>query len=136
MKWYVKPKCTHAFILHLFFFMIKGLPNVLILYQLSHLMNFQINTWDSLPFKPISNLTMVCYHQNLIRRTLGLTILNTRGEVGIQAIDLKSILLPSLKTNKHDRVMMRTIGPVLLSSLKTCKRSSIWIRTSNYLQSF
>ena len=28
-----------------------------------------------LNIKPISYLTMVCYHQNLIRRTLGLTIL-------------------------------------------------------------
>ena len=27
-----------------------------------------------LPFKPISHLTMVCYHQNPIGRTLGLTI--------------------------------------------------------------
>ena len=73
MKWYVKPKCTHAFILHLFP-MIKGFPKVLILHPLGHLMNFQINTWDSLQFKPISNLTMVYYHQNLIRRTFGLTI--------------------------------------------------------------
>ena len=54
--------------------MIKGLQNVLILHPLGHLMNFQINTWDSLQFKPISNLTMVCYHQNLIRRTLVLTL--------------------------------------------------------------
>ena len=35
---------------------------------------FQIYTWDSLPFKPISHLYMVFYYQNLIRRTLGLTI--------------------------------------------------------------
>ena len=73
MKWYVKPKCTHAFILHLFL-MIKGIPNVLILYPLGPLMNFQINTQDSLQFQQISNSTMVCYHQNLIRRTIWLTI--------------------------------------------------------------
>ena len=54
--------------------MIKDLPNVLILYPLGHLMNFQINTRDFLQFKPINNLTMICYHQNLIRKTLGLTI--------------------------------------------------------------
>ena len=72
MRRYVNPKCTHAFILHLFP-MNKGLPNVLILYPLGHLMNFQINTWDYLQIKPISNLTIVCYHQNLIRKTLGLT---------------------------------------------------------------
>ena len=54
--------------------MIKCFPNVLILYPLGHLMNFQINTQDSLQIKQISNLTMVYYHQNLIRRTLGLTI--------------------------------------------------------------
>ena len=72
MKWYVNPKCTHAFILHMFP-IIKCLPKVLILHPLGLLMNFQINIWNSLYFKPISNLTMVCYHQNLIRRTLGLT---------------------------------------------------------------
>ena len=77
MKWYVNPKCTHAFILHLFP-MTKGLQNVLILYPLDPLMNFQINTWDSLQFKPINNLTMIYYHQNLIRRTLGLTNVNRR----------------------------------------------------------
>ena len=54
--------------------MIKGLLNVLILYSLGPLMNFQINTLDYLQFKSISNLTMVCYHQNLIRKTLELTI--------------------------------------------------------------
>ena len=75
MKWYVKPKSTHAFILHLFP-MIKSLPNVSILYQLDHLTNFQINTRGSLQFKPISNLIMICYHQNLIKRTLGLTKTN------------------------------------------------------------
>ena len=32
-------------------------------------------TWDFLNIKPISYLTMVCYHQNPIRRTLGLTII-------------------------------------------------------------
>ena len=53
--------------------MIKGFPNVLILYSLGHLTNFQITTWDSLQFKPISNLTIVFYHQNLIRKTLSLT---------------------------------------------------------------
>ena len=73
MKRYEKPKCTHAFILNLFP-MIKSLPKVSILYLFGPLMNFQIYTRDSLPFKPISHLTMVCYHQNLIRRTLGLTI--------------------------------------------------------------
>ena len=72
MKRYEKPKCTHAFILHSFP-MIKSLPKVSILYPFGPLMNFWIYTWDSLPFKPISHLTMVCYHQNLIRRTLGLT---------------------------------------------------------------
>ena len=72
MKRYKKPKCTHAFILHLFP-MIKSLPKVSILYPFSPLINFQIYTWDSLPFKPISHLTIICYHQNLIRRTLGLT---------------------------------------------------------------
>ena len=35
MKRYVKPKCTHAFILHLFP-MIKSLPKVLILYSSGH----------------------------------------------------------------------------------------------------
>ena len=73
MKRYEKPKCTHAFILHSFP-MIKSLPMVSILYPFSPLMNFQIYTWDSLPFKPISHLTMVCYHQNPIGRTLRLTI--------------------------------------------------------------
>ena len=73
MKRYEKPKCTHAFILHSFP-MIKSLPMVSILYPFSPLMNFQIYTWDSLSFKPISYLTMVCYHQNPIGRTLGLTI--------------------------------------------------------------
>ena len=38
-----KPKCTHAFILHLFP-MIKSLPNVLVLYPFGPLMNFQIYT--------------------------------------------------------------------------------------------
>ena len=42
--------------------MIKGLPNVLILYSLGPSMNLQINTWDSLQFKQISNLIMICYH--------------------------------------------------------------------------
>ena len=73
MKRYEKPKCTHAFILHLFP-MIKSLPKVSILYPFGHLMNFQKYTWDSLLFKPISHLTMVCYYRNLIRRTLGLTL--------------------------------------------------------------
>ena len=70
---YENPKCTHAFILYMFP-MIKGLTKVLILHPLGHLMNFQTNTWNSLQFKPISNLTMVCFHQNAIRRTLRLTI--------------------------------------------------------------
>ena len=73
MKWYENLKCTHAFILHSFP-MIKGLPIVSVLYPFGHWMNFRNYTWDSLPFKTISHLTMVRYHQNLIRRTLGLTI--------------------------------------------------------------
>ena len=56
------------------FIWLKGLPIVLILHPLGHLMNFQTNTWKSLWFKPISNLTMICYHQNAIRRTLRITI--------------------------------------------------------------
>ena len=72
MKRYENPKCTHAFILHSFP-MIKSLPKVLILYPFGHLMNFWIYTSDSLPFKTISHLTMICYYQNSIRRTLGLT---------------------------------------------------------------
>ena len=67
-----KPKCTHAFILHSFP-MIKILPKVLILDPFGPLMNFRIYTRDSLPFKPISHLIMVCYHQNPMRRTLGIT---------------------------------------------------------------
>ena len=74
MKMYENPKCTHAFILHSFP-IIKSLPKISILYPFGHLMNFQIYTWDSLPFKSISHLAMVCYHQNLIRRTLRLTTL-------------------------------------------------------------
>ena len=42
--------------------MIKGFSNVLILYPLGYLMNFQINIWDSLQFKQISNLIMIYYH--------------------------------------------------------------------------
>ena len=72
MKRYENPMCTHTFILYMFP-MIKGLTKVLILHPLGHLMNFQTNTWNSLQFKPISNLTMVCFHQNAIRRTLRLT---------------------------------------------------------------
>ena len=37
-------------------------------------MNFRIYTCDSLPFKTINHLIMICYHQNPIRRTIGLTI--------------------------------------------------------------
>ena len=72
MKRYENPMCTHTFILYMFP-MIKGLTKVLILHPLGHLMNFQTNTWNSLQFKPISNLTMVCFHQNAIRGTLRLT---------------------------------------------------------------
>ena len=68
-----KPKCAHAFILHSFP-MIKSLPIVSILYPFGSLMNFRIYTWDFLPFKPNSHLIMVCYHQNPIGRTLGLTL--------------------------------------------------------------
>ena len=65
--------------------MIKSLTNVLILYSLGYLMNFQINIWDSLLFKPISNLTIIVYyHQNLIRRILGLTFTNLFPENIIQ----------------------------------------------------
>ena len=74
MKNYENPKCTHAFILHSFP-IIKSLPIVSILYPFGSLMNFRIYTRDSLSFKWISHLTMVCYHQNRIERTLGLTIL-------------------------------------------------------------
>ena len=73
MKWNENLKRTHAFILHSFP-MIKGLPRISVLYPFGHWMNFQNYTWDSLLFKIISHLTMVCYHQNPIRRTLGLTI--------------------------------------------------------------
>ena len=72
-KRYENPKCTYAFILYSLP-MIKSLPKVLILYPFGHLMNFQIYTWNFLPFKTISPLTIVCYHQNPIKRTLGLTI--------------------------------------------------------------
>ena len=72
MKWNENLKCTYAFILHSFL-MIKGLPIISVLYPFGPWMNFQNYTWDSLPFKIISHLTMVCYHQNPIRRTLGLT---------------------------------------------------------------
>ena len=74
MKRYENPKCTYAFILHSFP-IIKILPKVSILYPFGPLMNFQTYTWDSLPFKSISHLTMVCYHQNLIKRILGLITL-------------------------------------------------------------
>ena len=47
MKRYVNPKCTYAFILHMFP-IIKGLPKVLILHPLDHLTKFQINTLNSL----------------------------------------------------------------------------------------
>ena len=80
-----KPKCTHAFILHLFH-MIKSLPIVSILYHFGPLMNFQIYTWDFLPFKPISHLSMVCYHQNPIGRTLGLTKSNKTSFMRLQNV--------------------------------------------------
>ena len=73
MKWHENLKCTHAFILHSFP-MIKGLPIISVLHPFGPWMNFRNYTWDSLPLKIISHLTMVCYHQNLIRRTLGLTL--------------------------------------------------------------
>ena len=58
-------KHISALILHSFP-MIKSLD-----LAFSPLMNFRIYIWDYLPFKPISHLTMICYHQNLIRRALG-----------------------------------------------------------------
>ena len=70
---YEIPKCTHAFILHQFP-MITSLLSVSILYPFGPLMNFRVYTSNSYTFKPISHLTMGCYHQNPIRRTLGLTI--------------------------------------------------------------
>ena len=56
--------------------MIKILPKVSILYPFGPLMNFRICTLDFLPFKSISHLTMVCYHQNPIGRILGLIVIN------------------------------------------------------------
>ena len=72
MIWKILSALMHSF--YICFLWLKVLSKVLILHSLGHLMNFQINTWGSLQFNPISNFTMVCYHQNLIRRTLGLTI--------------------------------------------------------------
>ena len=34
-------------------------------------MKFQINTYDSLQIKPISNSIMICYYQNIIKESLG-----------------------------------------------------------------
>ena len=113
MEIYEKPKCTHSIILHLFH-MIKSLPKVSILYPFGPLMNFQIYTWNSLPFKSISHLTMVCYHQNLIRRIIGLTIfpffmMINLGYLGEEKnLPLKPIMDQSIKIYQFKTKIIKT----------------------------
>ena len=88
MKRYENLRCTHAFILHMFP-IIKRSSNCLDFASIDSLMNFQINTWNSLYFKPISNLTMICYDRKTIKRTLGLTVIYTCFVLWIHLLDIE-----------------------------------------------
>ena len=151
MERYEKPKCTHAIILHSFP-MIKSLPKVSILYPFGPLMNFQIYTWDSLPFKPISHLTMVCYHQNLIRRILGLTVspffiminLGYLGEEKISPLNQswinQSKFMNSNQDNQDMRIFNRKqckswkhISYHIYGKIKCTRNIDIWNRYDNDL---
>ena len=66
---YENPKCTHAFILHYDHKSSKRLDLV----SIWSFDEFSSLYLKFLIIKPISHLTMVCYHQNPIRRTLRLT---------------------------------------------------------------
>ena len=69
-----------------------------------------------LNIKPISYLTMVCYHQNPIRRTLGLTIspflmMTNLGYLGEKEISLsnQSWINQTISNVKHEKSMDKSI---------------------------
>ena len=79
-----------------------------------------------LTIKPISHLTMVCYHQNPIRRTLGLTIspflmMTNLGYLGEKEISPsnQSWINQTLSNVKHEKSMNKNIISYMYGNL-TC----------------
>ena len=70
MKWYESPKCIHLTFVSYDHKSSKSLDLVSI-WSFDEFPNLCLRFFT---IQTISHLTMVCYHQNLIMRTLGLTI--------------------------------------------------------------